>query len=232
MLRNYFCFLILLWSATTFAQFSVILDPGHGGSDLGASRDTFIESKIVLQIAEKIKTELEAHQITVYLTRGTDSNLSLQHRVDIANQLQADLFISLHANWSRSTSVNGLEFYFSSQNPASHRGLTHSPEVRSEDVIEKIIADLTLLSRQKLSLEFSQQTQAQNPDKKSVIRRAPFYVIENTEMPAVLVEVGFISNQREARKLVTPEYQDELARALSAAIHDYKTQFSNKTVTN
>ena len=58
----------------------------------------------------------------------------------------------------------------------------------------------------------------------SKIRRAPFYVIDNTEMPAVLVEVGFISNQREARKLVTPSYQDELARALSAAIQDYKAQ--------
>ncbi len=207
-----------------FANFSVVLDPGHGGKDLGASRDSFIESKIVMAIAEKIKTELEAQNITVHLTRVSDSNLSLQQRVQIANEWAADLFISLHANWSSSSSVNGFEFYFASSQsisgPLAGSGSTRT--TNADDVIEKVKKDLTLLARQKLSLEFSKQTQTQNPDKKSVIRRAPFYVIENTAMPAVLIEVGFISNRREAKKLASPEYQTEIAELMAKSIMAYQ----------
>ena len=71
-------------------------------------------------------------------------------------------------------------------------------------------------------------TQDQNPDKKSVIRRAPFYVIENTTMPAILIEVGFISNRREAKKLATPEYQSEIASLLTKSILSYKEKSDKK----
>ncbi len=222
----------ILICTTAAANFKVILDPGHGGSDGGAHRDSFIESKIVLQIAEKMKTELEARNIEVTLTRQTDTNLSLSQRVQVANDLQADLFVSLHANWSRSSTVNGFEFYFSSQNssPATNQSEGHLTERGA--IVEKIKKDLTLLARQKLSLEFSQQTQNQIPDKKSVIRRAPFYVIENTAMPAVLIEVGFISNRREAKQLASPEYQTEIAGLLTKSILSYKEKSDKKVSLN
>ena len=215
------------------AQFHVVIDPGHGGTDSGTRRDSFVESKIVLAIAEKIKTELLSNaSLKITLTRQTDSNLSLTQRVQLANDLNADIFISLHANSSRSTQVSGLEFYFAAQPQVLNSAQSATHLVKPSDVIEKIKKDLILLGKNKSSLEFSRQAQIQNPDKKSVIRRAPFYVIENTLMPAVLIEVGFISNRREAKKLATPEYQSEIASLLAKSILSYKEKGDKKVSLN
>lgn len=245
--------------------FHVIIDPGHGGNDLGAHQSSFIESKIVLQIAEKIKKNIESSthfkDDKITLTREKESLfLSLENRVDIANEAQADLFISLHANWSTSSKVSGIEFYFptdeymlSQHHRVSHRNpqnvnsddlrissqlksanpILFIPEKKdsllsSQDIIKKITSDLHLLSKKKRSLEFSKKTQELSKDKKSVIRRAPFYVIENTNMPAVLVEVGFISNRREAKKLSSPEYQTEIASILTQSILEFKEKSDKK----
>lgn len=211
----------MLWVSPSGAQFRVIIDPGHGGSDLGATRDSFVESKIVLAIADKLKAELEKENMQAILTRADDSHLTLQQRVQMANEKKADLFLSLHANWSRSKQVSGFEFYFASQQNQT-RNPSESHLTKPNDIVEKIKTDLTLLGRQKLSLEFSQQAQQQIADQKSVIRRAPFYVIENTSMPAVLIEVGFISNRREAKQLASPEYQSEIADLLTKSVLSYK----------
>lgn len=214
-------FLLISFHSVQAAPFHVILDPGHGGNDFGTTQDSFVESKIVLSIAEKLKADLEKHTIQVTLTREADSHLTLQQRVQMANGLNADLFLSLHANWSRSKQVSGFEFYFSAQNSYPERIKRNGSE-QPLAIIEAIKADLALLGRQKQSLEFSQTTQSQIEDKKSVIRRAPFYVIENTLMPAVLIEVGFISNRREAKQLASPEYQSEIAQILTKSILSYK----------
>lgn len=220
--RLWIClFIVTTFAYSAFAEFRVIIDPGHGGSDLGATRDSFVESKIVLSIADKLKADLEKENIEAVLTRDTDAHLSLQQRVQLANEHKADLFISLHANWSTSAQVSGFEFYFASeQNKNLNNSNSHLTQ--SKDIIEKIKSDLTMFGRQKLSLEFSQQAQLQVADQKSVIRRAPFYVIENTSMPAVLIEVGFISNRREAKKLASPEYQSEIAELLTKSVLSYK----------
>ena len=235
---------ILLLVPTTAFTFTVVIDPGHGGVDGGTSRGTFKESAIVFEIAEKIQKKLsENSDIKVFLTRGAARGISLEDRVQVAKQKNADLFLSLHANSSTSTKVSGMEYYFSAKQPATVL-LKQQPSDNKLQIVDVIKKDLIDFGKTKQSLDFSKKIQAAaktylnlenfgtHRSASSKIRRAPFYVIENTEMPAVLVEVGFISNQREARKLVTPEYQDELARALSAAIQDYKAQFSNKTVTN
>ncbi len=214
-------FIMLICAHTSHAQFRVIIDPGHGGSDLGATRDSFVESKIVLSIANKLKHELESENVEVILTRDNDLHLSLQQRVQLANEKKADLFLSLHANWSGSTQVSGFEFYFASHQKKSQLA-NESHLAKPAEIIEKIKSDLTLLGRQKLSLDFSLQAQQQIADQKSVIRRAPFYVIENTTMPAVLIEVGFISNRREAKKLASPEYQSEIASLLAKSVLSYK----------
>ncbi len=235
---------MLFVPAAAFA-FVVVIDPGHGGVDGGTSRGTFKESTIVFEIAEKIQKKLtENSEIQVFLTRGAARGISLEDRVRVAKQKNADLFLSLHANSSTSARVNGMEYYFSAKQPATVLLKQQPSDNANLQIVDVIKKDLIDFGKTKQSLDFSKKIQAaaktflnlesfgSHRTATSKIRRAPFYVIENTEMPAVLVEVGFISNQREARKLVTPEYQDELARALSAAIHDYKAQFSNKTVTN
>ncbi|OFZ31326.1 MAG: hypothetical protein A2622_01680 [Bdellovibrionales bacterium RIFCSPHIGHO2_01_FULL_40_29] len=213
--------------------FSVAIDPGHGGVDVGTSRGTFVESKIVYQIAERIQQNLSADKdITIHLTRTERGGKSLEERVLFAHQKNVDLFLSLHANSSTSAQVSGMEYYFSAKQPGRVllKRKTHSPS----GIVDTITTDLVDFGKMKHSLEFSKKIQmaarpflnantfGKHRSPSSKIRRAPFYVIENTSMPAVLVEVGFISNQREARKLVTPEYQAELARALSDAITSYK----------
>ena len=208
-----------------------MIDPGHGGADMGASRGSFIESKIVLEIAEKIKKIFDKPEnnqggIKIYLTRDSTEGLSLEKRVAYAQQLNADLFLSLHANSSSSTQVAGMEYYFGSPQSTARALKTNSKfsSQTRDEIIDNIKNDLIHFGKTKQSLEFSKKIQDSAKRLKSKIRRAPFYVIENTTMPAVLVEVGFISNQREARKLITPDYQEELAHALSNAIYDYEAQ--------
>lgn len=210
------------------AQFKIVIDPGHGGVDAGATRDSFSEADIVYKIAEKIKEQLnQKKDIEAVLTRTEHKGISLQQRVHIANELKADLFLSLHANSSNSSQVSGMEFYFSS--PQIKKPLMIKTDTSAENIVEKIKEDLVEFGKLKSSLELSRLIQNNTQDQKSVIRRAPFYVIENTSMPAVLVEVGFISNRREAKKLATESYQLEIAKLLTLAILDYKEK-SDKTV--
>lgn len=210
--------------------FLVVLDPGHGGEDLGAVRDSFYEKEIVLQIALQVQKILarQEPEILSQLTRTEDRSLSLQERVNYAKSLKADLLLSLHANSASSRLASGMEFYFSSpqkllplsQQPSSDQ--TQAPD--SDKVLAKIKADFSHYMKTEKSLILSQLMQ-QNlaaVEKKSVIRRAPFYVIENTEMPSVLIELGFITNRREARLLTSPEHQMKIAELLTQTIIQYR----------
>ncbi len=224
---------IFLFSIKAFS-FTVVIDPGHGGIDGGASRGSFIEANIVYQIAEKVEMQLKKiSDVKVFLTRTLSKGKSLQDRVQFADLNEADLFLSLHANSSPSNQVSGMEYYFNIKKSGAVLLKSKPVEKKIEGaelLIETVKKDLVEFGKTKSSLDLSQQIQtawkSQNAGKselqQSKIRRAPFYVIENTSMPSVLVEVGFISNQREARKLVSAEYQDELAHALTAAIVNYK----------
>ena len=216
------------------SAFTVVIDPGHGGNDGGANRGTFVESQIVFQIAEKIEAQLKKNStIQVLLTRSKNRGISLHDRVQFAVDKKADLFLSLHANSSPSNQVSGMEYYFSSKSMPVVFLTEKNKVVLSEEsntVVDTIKKDLANFGKMKQSLELSQNIQTtwyqRNLENKQIsnskIRRAPFYVIENTSMPSVLVEVGFISNQREARKLVSADYQEELARALTDAIVNFK----------
>jgi N-acetylmuramoyl-L-alanine amidase len=230
----YFALLAFFFLSLDAPAYVVILDPGHGGVDSGASRGSFVESAIVYQIAERIQEHLKKNpEIEVYLTRGPNHGKSLHERVDYAQLKKADLFLSLHANSSPSTQVTGMEYYFNARNNSSVLLKNTSAAMvstKSESIVEAIKKDLAEFGKTKRSLELSQNIQSvwalsefgKEQTTTSKIRRAPFYVIENTSMPSVLVEVGFISNQREARKLVSSSYQEYLASALSEAIVNFK----------
>lgn len=223
----YFLVLILIGNSA-FADFHIVLDPGHGGNDMGATRDAFVEAKIVFQIATRVKQQLDLHPgFKTTLTRADDSGLSLKNRVVLANKLNADLFVSLHANTSNSEYVNGMEFYFNSAAPvaAAEAKTGDSPlPISNSEVIEKIKTDFRYYEKTEKSLILTRsfREKSMESDQKSIIRRAPFYVIDHTAMPSILIELGFISNRREAKKLTTQSYQDELARLLTSAILKYK----------
>jgi len=215
-------------------KFHIVLDPGHGGPDLGATRNSFIESKIVFQIARKVKAQLDRQKnITATLTRNETQGLSLKDRVLLAHELKADLFVSLHANTSNWASISGVEFYFNSNGPSRSEfkepTASENHHLSKVEVIEKIKNDFLFYDKTERSLLLAQSfksVQEQSPTLKTkqkiTIRRAPFYVLDQTSMPSALIELGFISNLREAKKLSSEEYQNELAQRLATALLEYK----------
>lgn len=226
------CFFVGLFPLQLFAiqDFRIVIDPGHGGSDYGAVRDSFKESKIVLELAKQLKDALEQlHVKDVHLTREKDESLSLKDRVAKANQMGADLFISLHANTSSQALWTGMEFYFN----ANSRPATESVPLKptNNEVVAQIQKDFKFYEKTEKSLVLSKSMQlfADSKEQKSIIKRAPFYVIENTEMPSILIEIGFISNRREAQKLIDPAYQKELAQLIAKALLSYKEKSDKDT---
>lgn len=220
-------FLIVLNAAVATADektFRIVIDPGHGGTDLGATRDSFIESKIVFEISQKVKEQLLKQNLTdIHLTRETDVLIPLKDRIKMANDMQADLFISLHANTSTSSQLTGMEFYFNASSLAAQKSAKQK-SLTNAQVVEQIKNDFKHYEKTKQSLLLSKTVQARSQAtvEKSVIKRAPYFVIENTEMPSILIELGFISNRREAKKLANAEYQTEVAKIIADAILEYK----------
>lgn len=219
----FFFTLIFLNGFAGADNFRVVIDPGHGGSDFGAVRDSFKESRIVLELAKHLKTSLEELNVKdVHLTRESDQTLSLKDRVTMANQIGADLFISLHANTSSQPLWAGMEFYFNANSRAATEPVPLRPT--NNEVVAQIQKDFQFYEKTEKSLALSKSMQflAVPREQKSIIKRAPFYVIENTEMPSILIEIGFISNRREAQKLVDPVYQKDLAQLIAKALLHYQ----------
>lgn len=229
LVRSVLFTLLFSFSFFSYAEtpYRVVIDPGHGGSDLGAVRDSFVESKIALSVAEKVKTYLDQKKYIVsILTRNSDKTLSLQDRVDIASKMNADLFISLHANSSPAKSVSGMEFYFNSPQKTKKASISNraEPATDKNEVIARIKQDFLEDAKTEKSLVLTQTIQqnvSQDDEQRSVIRRAPFYVIEHTTMPAALIELGFISNRRDAKRLVSEDYQNKMSQLIADAIEHY-----------
>lgn len=223
LLISLFCSLSALAAPQTFR---IVIDPGHGGHDLGAVRDSFVESQITLVMAKKLKEQLAALKLTdTFLTREQDTNVSLPDRVKQAQALQADLFVSLHANTSTSKNWTGMEFYFNTPKPVAAQKTDDSGTVTNNQVLAQIKEDFKNYSKSEESLLLTKAIQNEttvSTTEKGIIKQAPFFVIENTDMPSVLIELGFLSNRREAKKLTNPVYQDEIAKRLAQAILQYK----------
>lgn len=222
---NVFIGLIFILFSLSAHAFKVVIDPGHGGADLGAVRDSFVESKIVLAIALKVEAALARDPtITAELTRTKNQSVSLKERVELANKNGADLFVSLHANSNLSTSATGLEFYFNSPNIPKLAKSTSNATPDAHQVIEKIKSDFNYYSKTERSRALSQKILdlTLSGEQKAVIRRAPFYVVENTRMPSVLIELGFITNRRDAKKLISEEYQNKMAEQIARSITEFK----------
>ncbi|HEY9789757.1 MAG TPA: N-acetylmuramoyl-L-alanine amidase [Candidatus Obscuribacterales bacterium] len=170
----------------------VVLDAGHGGSDPGAQRGDIQEKEITLEIVEKLKSVLAGRGVRVKLTRSDDTFVSLEDRVRITNDVQPTAFVSVHINsLETNTATTGIETYF--QNDASR--------------------DLAQLIHTSLVKELGA------PDRN--VRKARFYVINHTPVPAILAEVGFISNKEERDKLSSSEYQEHIAEALADGVMLY-----------
>ena len=176
--------------------FSVVIDPGHGGLDPGAiGIGGMRETDVVLEVSKIVKKLLSEKGVKVKLTRQNEVDLDLPPRVSFANNTDADIFVSIHANASRGKrrDINGLEtFYF--------RGW------RGRLLAKKI---------QKQILRVSPGS----PDRG--VKQGRFFVIKNTKMPAVLVEIGFLTGRLDARRLEKTAHRKKIAYAIAKGIIEY-----------
>jgi N-acetylmuramoyl-L-alanine amidase len=176
----------------------IILDPGHGGLDEGAKVNTFMEKKISLTTALLTKKHLEELGYRVIMTRNRDIALPLQRRVSIANKTKGSLFVSVHFNSSPSVEAQGIEiFYYDSK----EMWRTRASKRLASCILHRVIDQTEATSRG--------------------VKQGNFHVIRETDMPAVLVEGGFITNRDERGKLRDRDYLDRLAVGIAQGIDKY-----------
>lgn len=217
----------------------IVIDPGHGGKDPGAfGVSSVMEKKITLEVSTYVSEFLkqEFPGVKIYMTRNRDNFVSLEKRSDIANEkLKKDnfgIFISFHCNSTLAQSVHGYEIFYLSQNPGSEEDRkvmmrendlvsTGDPEIgmiESYLLNSQILAESKMLARQ---LNRTLMTQLSGHVSSRGVRKADFRVLRKSLMPAVLVEMGYISNSGEASVLQTGEYKKKLSGALSAGIKNF-----------
>lgn len=208
---------------------TVVLDPGHGGEDQGAKGPGGeLEKDLTLQIARATAARLQSAGVTVRLTRDGDEAVALQHRTALANRLQAVVFVSIHANASVAKGAKGAETYYMNADASDQQAAASAARenaTASEDTVQLILWDLAhvanLNASARLARSLQERLNALQGIRDRGIRQAPFVVLTGATMPAALVEVGFLSNPDEAGRLLTAEYQTELATALADAVIEF-----------
>ncbi len=219
----------------------IVIDPGHGGSDPGAiGKSGLREKDVVLGIAKRLKAALEKESIEVILTRDSDEFISLWKRAQIANSQNVDLFISVHANASRSRSLQGFEVYYLSEKTDDYaRALVAAENAAfafEGEVIDSPSTDLKatlwdmLFSENRdesieLAKEICRAAVRKAGVKTKRIKGAPFYVLKRTQMPSILIEVGYLSNPTEEARLGNSFYRQRLVEAIASGVLEYKREY-------
>ena len=208
---------------------TIVIDPGHGGKDPGAVSQMRQEKQIVLSLSKTLRDILVKKGYNVRLTRETDVFLPLRKRTQFARDQKADLFISIHANASTSRRAAGIEtYYLALASDESARITAMRENVGAEynmKELEALVGRILKESKSTESRRLAELIQAQLTSGKQVknrgVKHAPFVVLIGTKVPAVLVEVGFISNPTEGKKLTTKAYQRQIATAIAKGIEQY-----------
>jgi len=225
---------------------TIVVDPGHGGHDTGALGPTGLQEKeLTLDVARRVAALLpDEAGVRVILTRSRDQFVELRERTALANRERADLFLSIHVNAAPDGTATGMETYFLS-NEATDGAARRAAEYEnrliagegsarggSPDVLRSILWDLSQSDFQQESSRMAEAIQ-NNLDRalrrpSRGVKQAPFYVLGGAAMPAVLVEIGFISNPQEEQRLRDDGYRDRIARALVAGIVAYKRSYEQR----
>ena len=223
----------------------VVIDPGHGGKDPGARGRGLTEKDVVLNVSKLLAARLREDGIEVFLTRRDDRFLSLEQRTAFANSQGADLFISVHANASPNTALRGVEIYY--LNNTDNRGTLRlaamennlrwdprDPKLAGEiPDLSYILSDLRQTYKVEESKQLAEQLQSSVVSRLGTewegvddlgVKEGPFYVLVGAYMPCVLVEVSFLSNSVEGRRLGTIKYQRALADGMYEGVRRYLAQ--------
>lgn len=214
----------------------IIIDAGHGGKDTGAiGKKNVYEKKLTLKIAKKLAQRVQQElKVETLLTRGEDYFIPLEERTAIANTKHADLFVSVHVNASPNHQAEGVETYFlnlatdeESIRVAARENATSTKRISD---MQKILKDLMLNTKIDESSRLANHVQQRlvealnekyPPVKNLGVKQAPFYVLIGAQMPAILVEVSFISNDRERERLNQEAYLDQIVEGLVKGIEHY-----------
>ncbi|MGH9408758.1 MAG: N-acetylmuramoyl-L-alanine amidase [Vicinamibacterales bacterium] len=214
----------------------IVIDAGHGGHDPGAQADGLNEADLTLDVAQRLKALLVKQPgVEVIMTRDSDVFIPLQERTEIANRENADLFLSIHANASRSAQAHGIETYFLNfaMNPeaeavAARENASSGQPMHSLPDIVKAIA---LNNKINESRDFAAMVQhsmvkrlsARNHQLRDLgVKQAPFVVLIGATMPSVLAEISFLTNKQEGSLLKTNAYRQQVAQALCDAVLKYQ----------
>ena len=220
----------------------IVIDPGHGGVDPGATSVTGVYEKVItLAVARDLKEQLErTGRYHVYLTRDRDVFIRLRDRVAIARQYNADLFISLHADVVNDPDIRGLSVYTLSQNASSAEAQALADKENKADLIvgidlshetadvANILIDLAQRETMNRSAAFATGIVGELGHETELLenshRFAGFAVLKAPDVPAVLIEAGYLSNDVEERNLRQPEYRGKLSRAITRAVDHFFLQ--------
>ena len=216
----------------------IVIDPGHGGRDYGAPgylkgvHEKHVTLQIARELAKLIRKELKCE---VFLTRNSDRYLTLEERTAIANTKNADLFISIHTNSHKDRRAYGIETYFlnlaTDDDAIRVAAMENATSTKNISDLQTILQDLMqnakinessrLAGNVQVSVVSHLKTKRYSRIKDKGVKQAPFYVLLGAQMPAILVETGFISNPREAKRLVNPKYQQRICEAIVIGIKKY-----------
>ncbi len=172
----------------------IMIDPGHGGSDVGATRNNIYEKDITLDIAKRVEKLLKNKGYIVEMTRYDDKTVSLQERVEMSELFNPDIFVSIHVNSSNSTTPSGLETHYYKDNSIYLAKCVHAALLNNINSNDRGLF------------------------------KSKFYVINHTTAPAILVETGFISNPSERAQLITENRKNATAKAIAEGIDEYFKQ--------
>lgn len=214
----------------------IVIDPGHGGNDPGAVGPDGVKEKDVvlaigLKLARKIKEETG---IEAVMTRSTDVFIPLEERTAIANKVNADLFVSIHANAALNKAVSGIETYYlnlaktdkaarvaARENNISLAKVSHLQKILFDLMANHKINDSARMAEEVQKALHARVAKKYQGTRNLGVKQGPFYVLVGATMPSILVETAFISNEHEAELLIDRDFQDTASTGILDGIRNY-----------
>ncbi len=213
----------------------IVIDPGHGGKDTGAIGVRKVREKdLVLQLSRRLAKELKKIiDAEIILTRSNDKFITLDQRDEIAIAKKADAFLSIHANSAKRKEANGIEIYYlndgsdeaanrlaARENKGSKKSLSDLKKILST-LIQTDSTELSQLLAKEVKKSIHKQIASRYSLERLDIKTALFYVLVGSQAPSILLEVGFVTNPKEAKRLGQKEYQERLSKAVAAGVARY-----------
>jgi N-acetylmuramoyl-L-alanine amidase len=237
-------FFYLLLVLPTANSFVVLIDPGHGGEELGAMKKIrkkvkgkvknvmIYEKDLTLRLAKLVKEKLDPYY-TTYLTRSFDRTVELNARSEMAETVKADLFISIHFNSSKATSSHGFETYYLDNHKdvavkkvenIENKYLKGAEKIVNQILIDLVIAQTVTASKDlanKVHHQIKNYVEKRHQIKDRGVKPGLFYVLALSKRPGILIEAGFISNEKEVWKLQSQSFLDNYAKAIAMGVRDF-----------